>query len=99
MDKQSLWRDQFKLLKLYNIYPLVEVIKRPYNIQWLNQTMHSWLKWFNQTKCIASLNGLTAHSTQSTQSTLTDSRSSNSQTSNNRKTAKNAEFTFNGYSS
>lgn len=96
MDKQSLWRDQFKLLELYNIYPLVEVIKRPYNIQWLNQTMHSWLKWFNQTKCIASLNGLTA---QSTQSTLTDSRSSNSQTSNNRKTAKNAEFTFNGYSS
>lgn len=58
--------------------------------------MHSWLKWFNQTKCIASLNGLTA---QSTQSTLTDSRTSNSQTSNNSKTAKNAEFTFNGYSS
>ena len=96
MDKQSLWRDQFKLLKLYNIYPLVEVIKRPYNIQWLNQIMRSWLKWFNQTKCIASLNGLTA---QSTQSTLTDSRTSNSQTSNNSKTAKNAEFTFNGYSS
>ena len=58
--------------------------------------MRSWLKWFNQTKYIASLNGLTA---QSTPSTLTDSRSSNSQTSNNSKTVKNAEFTFNGYSS